>query len=255
LAEPVQHQVGPFYEATGVMYADRGKAVSVDPTDEEFLRIGPVGRKVPVGMALLFLLLVVAVVKPWPNPGSPAAGDSPSPAAASVSRPSPTALEPDRAQVLCDNTTGWTIVADEGSFLTSLVPDVEYSTVPPIRSTVPVTSLSSSTVIDLAMCVPPDVSGNGQTGWSGTLWLIGGDPAEPSAPHAVARLQPSPESLGALAAPLDESVMSWGSGNYMLEARFEGSETEAWLGLAITTPGDELKFGTVSSPREAPLVR
>jgi hypothetical protein len=240
------------------MYAGRGKAVSVDPTDEEFRRIGPVGRKVPVGMAVLFLLLVVAIVKPWPNPRSSSAGESPPPdnaAAAPAGRPLPTAFEPDRAQVLCDNTTGWTIVADEGSFLTSIVPGVEYSTVPPIRSTVPVTSLSSSTVNDLAICVPSDVSGNGKTGWSGTLWMIGGDPAQPSAPHAVARLLPSPNSLAALAAPLDQSAMVWESGNYVLEARFEGSETEAWFGLAITTPGDELKFGTVAGPPAGPRLR
>jgi hypothetical protein len=111
---------------------------------------------------------------------------------------------------------------------------VEFSAVPPLRSTIPVTSLDSRAVDSLGLCIPADVSEPGRTGWSATLWQVGGDAGSATVWQPVALLTPSPRSLGAMADPLNQSVVAWPPGRYILETRFDGLQKEAWLGLLIS---------------------
>lgn len=68
---------------------------------------------------------------------------------------------------------------------------------------------------------------------SGTLWRQSGDAVDPTGWVPAARLAPFLGSLGALVDPLDGSVGTRASGRYVLEAHFNGSDGEAWLGLLI----------------------
>jgi hypothetical protein len=105
--------------------------------------------------------------------------------------------------------------------------------VPPVRSAVPVTALVSSGVSSLGFCLPPDSVVAAETGWSGTLWRQSGDGADPNAWQAAAQLTPARGSIGALTDRIDASTATWPPGRYLLEARFDGSSREAWLGLLI----------------------
>ena len=211
------------------------------PTGVELVRLGRTSRQMVLVVSVLALLLLVAVVKPWPGEGSPTRSASASPeefvAGVSAGAAFPVASPTDPAGALCASPDGWRIVADDvelgRSVRTWLVATVEYAVVPPVRSTVPVTSLVLGGVNDLGFCLPGGVSGPGKTGWSGTLWRQGGVGADSTAWQPAARLTPSPGSLGALAEPLDGSVGTWPPGRYVLEARFVGSDSEAWLGLLI----------------------
>lgn len=211
----------------------------MDPTDEELVRTGPIGRQLSLAIAAVAVLLVIAVVKPWPSevPETPAASPMGVLAASSSIAPSPAASEADRATTTCARSDSWRIVADDVevglSVRTWLTAAVEYSAVSPVRSTIPVTPLVSSTVDMLSVCVPAAVVGADTTGWSGTLWRVGGDSTDPTGWRQVARLTPLPGSLGALADPLGEALVVWPPGPYVLEARFEGSIREAWLELLI----------------------
>jgi hypothetical protein len=215
-----------------------GKPV-VRPTDIELVRLGRSSRQVALGVTAVAALLAVAVVKPWPGPAPAANSDTPEQFVAAVTAnvPSAAASSADPAGSICTSPDGWRIVADDVELgrpvRTWLVASVEYSAVPPVRSTVPVTSLVSSGVSSLSFCLAPEVSQAGKTGWSGTLWRQSGDAADPAAWQPAARLTPFPGSIGALAAPLDGSATTWPPGRYVLEARFAGSPREAWLGLLI----------------------
>ena len=217
-----------------------GKAVRMGPTDVELVRLGHSGRQIAIGIVVVALLLMVAVVKPWAAGSSPDPIDltSPQQVAAGPTASAPSRLDPSGS--LCSSPDGWRIGADDGQmgpFLrTWHGATVQYSVVPPIRSTVPLTWLISSEVRSLIFCLPADGSTPGQTKWSGTLWRQGGDPADPTAWQQAGRLTPLPGSLGALADPITGSAATWPPGRYMLEARFAGSESEAWLGLLIQAP-------------------
>jgi hypothetical protein len=151
--------------------------------------------------------------------------------------PSPSPSSGDGTAPLCDSPDGWRIVADDvelgRSVRTWIVAAVEYSTTPPVRSTVPVTAFVSSGVSRLGFCRPPDSAGPGKTVWSATLWRQSGGAADSTAWQAAAQLTPLPGASGALAAPVGGAIAIWPPGRYVLEARFQGSTREAWLGLLI----------------------
>jgi hypothetical protein len=217
--------------------------VLLDPTDEEFLSLGHPGRKLWIGIVAAVAMLLVAIAKPWPGDGLAA---SPTPTAVMVAaaptitpspRPSPHPSFGDWDNSVCVSPDGWRVVADDvelgRSVRSWLVATVAYSLVPPIRASIPVTAVVSRGVKELGFCVPTDVSEHGHIAWSGTLWRQGSDPADPTGWRRVAQLNPSPGSYGAVADPLDGSAKSWPPGIYVMEARFTGSVTEAWLGLVI----------------------
>jgi hypothetical protein len=218
----------------------------LDPIDEELISLGHTARPLPIGIAAVALLLVVAIGKPWVGdesrdsgaPAPPALVAATSTAAVSTAAPAPNATQSDWDSTVCASPDGWLIVADDAelglSVRTWLVASVVYSIVPPIRTSIPETSLVSHAVERLGLCAPAIVSDNGQNAWSGTVWRQGGDPADPTGWRQVARLTPSPGSLGALADPLDRSVSAWPPGIYVIEARVSGSPQDVWLGLVIT---------------------
>ena len=158
-------------------------------------------------------------------------------AAVTAALPSPSSSGGDVATPLCDSPDGWRIVADDvelgRSVRTWIVADVEYSTIPPVRSSVPVTALVSSGVSSLGFCLPPDIAAAGKTVWSATLWRQGGDTSDTTTWRAAAQLTPLPGAIWALAAPVGGAIVTWPPGRYVLEARFQGSTKEAWLGLLI----------------------
>jgi hypothetical protein len=211
--------------------------------DEEIISLGPAGRQLPIGIATVAVLLVLAVVKPWTAARST---ESVMPAALSVAAVtaavpagalSPAAGPGDWDNEVCAGTDDWLVVADDaklgGSFRTWLEASVIYSLVPPVRTSIPVAQLVSHAVERLGFCVPTAILDNGRNSWSGTLWRQGGDSAGPMAWREVARLNPSPGSPGAWADPLDRSTAVWPPGIYVMEARFSESPRDAWLGLAI----------------------
>jgi hypothetical protein len=118
-----------------------------------------------------------------------------------------------------------------------IVADAAYSAVPPTRSTVPVTELVSPGVRHLGFCAPADLVEHGLITWTATLWRQGLDRSDPTGLRAVARLTPSSGWMGAPADPLDRAMVGWPPGTYYLEASFQGSITEAWLGLTIRNGG------------------
>lgn len=215
----------------------------MSPSDVELVRLGRIGRRIRLGIAALPLLLLVAVVKPWPGQGGarPAGSPSPSPgelvAAVSAKTASSSAPPAGAAGALCLSPDSWRIVADDvelgRSVRTWLVADVEYSAGAPPRSTIPVTTLVSRAVVRLGFCPPSGPEEPADRGWSGTLWREGADPAAPTQWQLAARLDPAPGAAGALAYPVDNSAASWPPGLYFLEADFAGSDREAWLGLLI----------------------
>jgi hypothetical protein len=233
----------------------------VSPSDVELVRLGRINGRIRLGIAALALLLLVAIVKPWPGHGGagPAGSPSLSPrelvAAASVeptsssapasssaatsgSAPSSgSAAAADAAGALCLSPDSWWIVADDTelgrSVRTWLVADVEYSAGPPARSTIPVTTLLSRGVVRLGFCPPSGLGGPGVRDWSGTLWRQGAGSADPTQWRLAARWGPAAGSAGALAYPVDHSAAAWPPGLYFLEANSAGSDREAWLGLLI----------------------
>ncbi|HEX7613108.1 MAG TPA: hypothetical protein VF371_10075 [Candidatus Limnocylindrales bacterium] len=221
------------------------------PTDVELVRLGHSSRPIAIGLTAVALLLAVAVVKPWSVASSPALIESasPQPVAAAISAyaRSPVPSLPDPSGSLCAGPDGWRIVADEvqvgRTVRTWLGATAQYSVVPPVRSTVPVASLISSGVTNLVFCLPTGGLGSGETTWSGTLWRQGGDAASW---QETARLTPVPGSLVALADPFDGSAGTWSPGRYILEARFDGSVREAWLGLLIRAPLGRLSLARPS---------
>ncbi len=213
----------------------------MSPSDLELVRLGRIDRRIRLGIAALALLLLVAVLKPWPGRGTTGPTESASPpglvAGASANVASPTPPPANSAGALCLSPDGWRIVADDvelgRSVRTWLVADVEYSVVPPPRSTIPVTTLVSSAIEHIGFCRPSGSGQLGDGGWSGTLWRQGADPANPTQWQLAARVDPAPGSIGALAYPVNESAAAWPPGLYFLEADFAGSDREAWLGLLI----------------------
>jgi hypothetical protein len=210
----------------------------VDPTDVELIPLRRFGRRIPLGIAVILLFVVVAVAKPWPNAGSPAPAASTSPPAEAVAGATAGAVSVSPAdQSLCANSDGWQVVTKDVELArnvqTWLVASVVYSTVRPEPSTLPVTSVVSTGLSSLGFCVPAEVSGPGKTNWSATLWLAG-DAAHPAAWQPAALLTPLPGALGALAHPRDRSAAFWPPGLYVLEAHFDGSNSDAWLGLMIS---------------------
>ena len=226
--------------------------MGVDPPYEQLVRLGRTGRQTPIGIVTVVVLLLVAIVKPWPNVGSVAATASPSTpviAAASIAEPTATTFQANRASDMCTGADGWRLVVDDielGRYVRAwLVTSVVYSVVPPLRFTIPVTSLVSSSVNGLGVCVPISSAEPFAEGWSGTLWRESSDAANAGGWDQVGRLIPAPGELGALAGPLGASAVVWSPGRYVLETRFAGSIKEAWLGLQIQdSPG--------STPGEAP---
>jgi hypothetical protein len=219
--------------------------VLLDPTDEELVSLGHPGRQLRIGIATAVVLLLIAIAKPWPGDGF-AASPTPIPPAivaavatpvAASPTPPPTRSQGEWDNSVCTSPDGWRVVADDVELGRSvrawLVANVAYSLVPPVRTSIPVTAVVSRAVNELGFCVPTDVSEHGLVAWSGTLWLQGGDTADPGAWKRVAQLNPAPGSLGAVANPVDGSVALWPPGSYVMEARFKGSLTEAWLGLVI----------------------
>lgn len=213
----------------------------MDPTDEEFVRLGHAGRQLPIAIAAVVLLLMLAIAKPWASQGSahPTVTTPPQEvvAVASDNVRSPAASVADRGPTACARAEVWQVVAGDVALQKPgrmwPVAAVEYSAVPPLPSTIPVVSLVSSALIDLGFCVPVGLSGPGDIGWSGTLWRQSDDATDPTAWRAVGRLDPLPGSFGALADPIDESEVVWPPGRYVLEARFGASIREAWLELVI----------------------
>ncbi|MFI5259371.1 MAG: hypothetical protein ACHQ01_07170 [Candidatus Limnocylindrales bacterium] len=217
----------------------------MDPIDEELISLGRSARPLPIGIAAVAVLLVIAVAKPWAGdatrdseptaPQAPMVATPTAAAGAPTSSPGPTPSDWDNT--LCASPDGWLVVARHSelgrSVRTWLVASVVYSMVSPIRTSIPMNSLVSHAVEKLGFCAPAGASDHGRNTWNGTLWRQGGDPGEPTGWRQAARLTPSPGSLGAWADPLDRSVVGWPPGIYVMEARFSGSRQDAWLGLAI----------------------
>lgn len=209
--------------------------------DVELVRLSRTDGRIRLGVAAVVLLLIAAVVKPWPNRGSAGAAGTGQPfesstgvTAAAPGSPSSPAAAPG----LCVSPDGWRVVADDvelgRSVRTWMVADVEYSTItPPALSTIPVTTLVSSQVERLGFCLPVGGGTPGANGWSGTLWRTAGTGADPTQEQKAATLDPVPGSLGALAHPVGEAAITWAPGLYFLQADFAGSNREAWLGLLI----------------------
>jgi hypothetical protein len=212
----------------------------VRPNDIEMARVGHSGRRTAVGVTAAALLLIIAILKPWG--GAAPVASLPAPplqfvAAVTGAAPSVSSSGAEVAAPLCDSPDGWRIVADDvelgKSVRTWIVAAVEYSTIPPVRSTVPVTALVSNGVSSLGFCLPPEIARAGKTVWSATLWRQSGDASDSTAWQAAAQLTPVPGAIGALAAPVGGAIATWPAGRYVLEARFQGSTREAWLGLLI----------------------
>jgi hypothetical protein len=219
----------------------------MDPVDGELVRIGRVGRRLPAGMILVGVLVVIAILKPWPG-SNPPPRPHPTPSATATQTQAPSArpsLDPNHEALVmltCARDGGWRVVAADTSpnrIVHSVpVPAVEYSTVPPLRASIPITSLPVTPLPDgglatLALCVPATLPGTTGSTWSATLWQLGGEPAGSRVWQLVARLDPPPHSLGAIAQPLGSAGRSWQPGLYLLETRFEGTIKEAWLGIEI----------------------
>jgi hypothetical protein len=212
----------------------------MDPVDAELVRIGRVGRRLPAAMIAVALLLGLAILKPWPgaNP-PPRPHPSPSATASQTEAPSaPRSLDPvhqEVARVTCAQDAGWRIVDTSPNRLvrTVRVPAVVYSSVPPLRASIPVMSLPGGGVATLGLCVPAALPGTAGSAWRATLWQLGGERAGLRIWQLVARLEPPPDSLGAIAAPVGPQGDSWEPGLYLLETRFEGTIKEAWLGIQI----------------------
>jgi hypothetical protein len=220
----------------------------LDPTYEQVGRFGHPGRLVRFGIAVAAVMLLAAIAKPWPGEGP----SGPSPTALSVAAPShrntmvaavsatgaptPSASRSDWDAAVCQSPDGWRVVADDVELGRSVrawvVASAAYSFVPPLRSSIPITLVVSPGIRRLGFCAPSSIVGDGGIGWTATLWRQG-SPASPTAWQQVASLTPSPGWFGAPADPLDQSLAGWAPGTYVLEARFQNSLTEAWLGLTI----------------------
>lgn len=213
----------------------------MNPRDVELVRIGGTERRILVGVATAALLLLVAAIKPWPghDTAKPTNSASPAQVAAGVPTglPSPSPLVTNEASALCMSSDRWLIVADDSelgrSVRTWLVATVEYSAARPIPSTIAVTTLVSAGVTHLGFCLPATSGEPGYRDWSGTLWRQNADPASSMQWQVDAELDPAQGAPGALANPVDGSAPAWPPGLYLLEARFAGLDTEAWLGLRI----------------------
>lgn len=211
------------------------------PRDVELVRLSRTDGRIRIGVAVVALLLLAAVVKPWSGPG-PAGTTGSAPVIQSLASDraadaSSSASPPAVASGLCVSPDGWRVVADDvelgRSVRTWLVADVEYSTTPPARSTIPVTTLVSSQVERLGFCLPAGGGAPGTNGWSGTLWRAADASLTPAQGQEAATLDPAPGSLGAMAYPVGEAALTWAPGLYFLQADFAGSNREAWLGLLI----------------------
>ena len=138
---------------------------------------------------------------------------------------------------MCASPDGWRIVTDDvelgKSVRTFVVAPVEYSVVPPLRQTIPVTPVFSRNVGTLGFCAPTTIATTGPASWSGTLWRQGADAASQNDWSAVATLDPAPGALGAFASPIEGPVLFWPAGQYILEARVTSTPADVWLGLTI----------------------
>jgi len=194
----------------------------------------------PIGVGIAGVLLVAAITKPWSGFGLMQGAPSGSPAT-SGTVPAATApalsVSPSPIAGLCTSPGGWLVVADDVEFgrtvRTWLVADAVFSAVPPDQSILPLTTLFSSGVESLGFCLPAALSEAAGAGWSGTLWRIGGAAASSAQWQQVGLVTPTPGSLGAEANSIGRLASSWPSGTYVLEARFEGVASQAWLGLVI----------------------
>jgi hypothetical protein len=218
------------------------EAVGVNQGDLELVRLGHIGRWMRFGFVAVVVLLLFAVAKPWlVRESAPVTGSSwPGQLVAALTTPAPSpSIRPgDLSSALCESQDGWRIVANymESGLpaRTSAVAAVEYSPVPPLRSSIPETKLSSKGGVEsLGLCAPLGRPGSDGTMQSATLWRVGGGSAGPSQWQLAARLALVPGSRGALAYPLDQSDAFWLPGRYVLEARFVGSERDAWIGLVV----------------------
>jgi hypothetical protein len=218
----------------------------VDPTDEQVIRTGHVGRRVRFGIAVASVLVVAATAKPWalvpadvtPTPPAEivaAVTSVPKPTLTTAPTPRPSFINWD--STVCVSPDGWRVVADDvelgRSVRSWVVATAAYSFVPPISTTIPRTLLVSHGVSLLGFCVPAVLAGSSKADWSATLWRQGVDAANPNGWRQVASVKPPPGALGAPAAPFDRNAVDWPPGKYFLEARFQGLLTEAWLGLVI----------------------
>jgi hypothetical protein len=218
----------------------------MDPLDGELVRVGRVGRRFPAALILVGVLVAIAVLKPWPG-ANPPPRPHPTPSATATQSQAPStrpSLDPAHealVRLTCARDGGWRIVAADTTpnrvVHSVQVPAVEYSTVPPPRASIPVVSLPVTPLPDggvaaLGLCVPAK-PGMADSAWSATLWQLGAQPAGSRVWELVGRLQPPPNSLGAIAEPLGSARRSWQPGLYLLETRFEGTITEAWLGIQI----------------------
>ncbi len=217
------------------------------PTDPELLPVSSHGRSLRIGVAAVGLLLILAIVKPWPNAaagprsGSGASG-SPLPAttqlvagaaAASSAEPFPTT----GPTPLCENPDAWRVVAEDVEFgqhvRTWVIATVAYSSTQPELASVPVTAVVSSGVESLGFCAPAAAASLATAGWSGTIWRVGASAPDPSQWQLVGRMTAPAGSLGGFSQPIDPTAVFWAPGRYVLEAKFGGSGPPAWLGVLI----------------------
>jgi hypothetical protein len=224
----------------------------VDRTDEQVIRTGHVNRRVRFGIVAAGVLMVAATAKPWAWAPADAAStppaeivayapptptSTPAPTPTQTPAPTPRPSYGDWDNNVCVSPDGWRVVADDvelgRSVRSWVVATAEYSFVPPLSTMIPRTLLVSHGVSLLGFCVPAGLAAASRANWSATLWRQGGDVLNPNGLLAVASLTPPPGSLGAPAAPFDHSASGWPPGRYVLETRFKGSTTEAWLGVVI----------------------
>lgn len=220
------------------------------------LRTGGIGLRLAIGLAVIAGLLAAAIVKPWPGIGLGLAasgsnsGPVPTIAIGDASRASgpsgaSATIRPPASEVvtdlLCPGPTGWQVVVDDVELgrqvRTWLLADVVYSANQPPPASIPVTNLVSAGVGRLGLCRPPAFAGAGGQAWTGTIWREPTVIAEPSDWQLVARLNPLPGSVGAVASPIRTVSIAWPPGLYLLEAESAGSAS-AWLAIRIeVSPG------------------
>lgn len=212
----------------------------------ELVRISHIGRRMRAAFVAVALLLTLAVSKPWvvreSLPGFSSSWTGQLAAALMTQAPTPSIRASDLSSSQCDQAAGWRVLAnysDSGMASVTTVPAiVEYSPVPPIHATIPETTLISSVRVEsLGFCAPGNPTAAGARVLSATMWRVGGDAGVSPDWQLAARLVLTPDALGALAYPLDPTDAYWLPGRYVVEARFTGSERDAWMGVVIQTAG------------------
>lgn len=214
------------------------------------------GRRVVYAVAVVGLVVVVAIAKPWEHgqeavftsttSGPQSAAIAPAPVASSFRFTDGVLLTsgqggivplPGGGTLACYDPPAWRLVADataDGIHTRSAIAVIPVRAYGPLDPAVPVTKIVGGPVSGLGFCSPTGLPGP-PNGWTAIVWRISrGRTGTPRASR-VALIEPEAGAPGGLATASSGSAAGWTSGRYVLQLQDPlNGFRDGWIGVEIS---------------------